>query len=129
MIAFEWMNQIVRSRTLVIREKTRNIKHSVIFFVSLHGISCVECERMWKITFKTQMHVWRKEHCRNAFFAGFYSEKGLLGAKTAKKLQILQKKSGKCFVVKKKAIPLHSLYNGNSATNDDRLFSSVGQST
>ena len=44
-------------------------------------------------------------------------------------MQILQKKSGKCFVVKKKAIPLHSLYNGNSATNDDRLFSSVGQST
>ena len=47
----------------------------------------------------------------------------------AEKMHFFQKKSGKCFVVKKKALPLHSLYNGNSAINDDRLFSSVGQST
>ena len=62
-------------------------------------------------------------------FCMFFSWNGLLGYKNDEKMQILQKKSGKCFVVKKKAIPLHSLYNGNSATNDDRLFSSVGQST
>ena len=92
MIAFEWMNQIVRSRTLVIREKNKKYQALRYFFVSLHGISCVECERMWKITFKTQMPVWRKEHCRNAFFAGFYSEKGLLGAKTAKNCRFCKKK-------------------------------------
>ena len=62
-------------------------------------------------------------------FNVFFSRKGSPGRKNDEKMQILQKKSGKCFVVKKKAIPLHSLYNGNSAINDDRLFSSVGQST
>ncbi len=59
----------------------------------------------------------------------FLPQKGCFFVKNEEKMQILQKKSGKCFVVKKKAIPLHSLYNGNSATNNDRLFSSVGQST
>ena len=54
---------------------------------------------------------------------------GWCGRKNDEKTRIFQKKSGKCFVVKKKAVHLHSLYNGNSATNDDRLFSSVGQST
>ena len=64
-----------------------------------------------------------------AGFVGFCPGLECLERKMRQKMQILQKKSGKCFVVKKKAIPLHSLYNGNSAINDDRLFSSVGQST
>ena len=37
--------------------------------------------------------------------------------KKHEKTHLLQKKSGKSFVVKKKAVHLHSLYNGNSATN------------
>ncbi len=41
----------------------------------------------------------------------------------------MQKKQRKSFVVKKKLVHLHSLYNGNSAANVQCLFSSVGQST
>ena len=65
----------------------------------------------------------------NGVFCFLVSLFSQLGRIFEEKMLFLQKKSGKCFVVKKKAIPLHSLYNGNSATNDDRLFSSVGQST
>ena len=65
----------------------------------------------------------------NGVFCFLVSLFSQLGWIFEEKKLFLQKKSGKCFVVKKKAIPLHSLYNGNSATNDDRLFSSVGQST
>ena len=65
----------------------------------------------------------------NLLFCTFFSWKGWLWWKMRQKTHLFQKKSGKCFVVKKKAVHLHSLYNGNSATNDDRLFSSVGQST
>ena len=68
----------------------------------------------------------------NELSGGFWSFASVLCpfcTENEEKMHILQKKSRKCFVVKKKAIPLHSLYNGNSATNDDRLFSSVGQST
>ena len=66
---------------------------------------------------------------RKAVFYGFSHRKEHFCTENEEKMRFFQKKSGKCFVVKKKAIPLHSLYNGNSATNDDRLFSSVGQST
>ena len=63
------------------------------------------------------------------FFLVFTHSNGCPVRKMRQKTHLFQKKSGKSFVVKKKAVHLHSLYNGNSATNDDRLFSSVGQST
>ena len=102
-------------------------------FVSLHCISLQDVAFLrkmdGKMSLKFCMSAWREECCKNAGFAGFCSEKGCFLGKNDEKMQIFQKKTRKCFVVRKKALPLHSLYNGNSATNDDRLFSSVGQST
>ena len=37
------------------------------------------------------------------------------GGKNEEKMRFFQKKSAKCFVVKKKALPLHSLYDSNGA--------------
>ena len=44
-------------------------------------------------------------------------------------MNFFRKKTRKSFVVKKKAVHLHSLYDSNGVTNVRCLFSSVGQST
>ena len=101
-----------------------------VFFVSLFSFVCIfallsraSCENKCAKG-RVACTAWK---C--VFGCAFLVKKWPFGQKKRRKSHLLQKKIGKCFVVKKKAIPLHSLYNGNSAINDDRLFSSVGQST
>ena len=49
----------------------------------------------------------------NTVFTRFCSEKGSLFGKNDEKMRIFQKKSPKCFAVKKKAVHLHSLSDSN----------------
>ena len=52
------------------------------------------------------------------FFCVFLLSWECIWGKNEEKMRFFQKKSAKCFVVKKKALPLHSLYDSNGAQID-----------
>ena len=56
----------------------------------------------------------RVGRCEPAFLRVLFPER-LFWGENEEKMRFFQKKSGKCFVVKKKALPLHSLYDSNGA--------------
>ena len=56
--------------------------------------------------------------CVNRRFCAFLFPEKLFWGENEEKMRFFQKKSGKCFVVKKKALPLHSLYDSNGAQID-----------